>query len=250
MSDFSRILLVVCGSSLACMLVLVLLSISLLRLAGRPGWGTLLGLAPLVLSLFGGLFSRRGQDASEDEPDYVTPGRSRPSAEALRSKAQSVDFESLVAQNLNQPPAFNAQAAPPGQAIVPPAVPGVPLKTGSPPANIPTAPLVPPHPTTSGTPITNVPPAAPPSDIGRLSGARPETAGYPTQFGTEPGRPAAPLPPATNPEDVLGPLNKPSLRNRPGQADTGKRRPNRDNAAEDELFGGLLDGDGDGFIDN
>lgn len=253
MSDFMRILVLVCGSSLICVLLLLLLAVSLLRTAGRPGIGVLIGLVPALLSVFGGLFGRRGRDESEEESDYVAPSGARPSADALRTKAQSSDFDALVAQKLNTPQTnYTAQSAPPVQPGVPPTIPGVPPKTGIPPAQIPTAtaPFSTPNPAQPTVPTSNVPPASPTSDWGRISGARPETTGYPTQFGTEPGRPAAPPPPpSATPEDLLGPLNKPNLRNRPGSPGDPSRRRRPDNAADDELFGGVLDGDGDGFMD-
>ncbi|MDX1990996.1 MAG: hypothetical protein SF029_01320 [bacterium] len=301
MSDLGRWLILLCGGSLACVILMVLAALSLLRAFGRPGWGTLLGVVPLAFSLFGGLlggvggglgglFGGRDNDTDPDDAGYIPSGRVRPTPEAVRTRTTDVDFDNIVAQSLNASPTFTAQAAPttptssyggasPAQSGFPPpnvprpggqlpannlppaapAIPGIPVKTGVPPSTIPTIPGnlpggfpgtsgYPPNTLPPGTPpATNAPPAVPPSTYGAdFNTVRP--AG-----GTQPNT----LPPGTIPgtvssnTDVLGPITRPDLRNRGLHSrDARARQRRRDsNAREDEIFGGLLDGNGDGFID-
>jgi hypothetical protein len=298
MSDLGRWLILLCGGSLACVILMVLAALSLLRAFGRPGWGTLLGVVPLAFSLFGGLLGGllgglfgggRDNDTDPDDAGYIPSGRVRATPEAVRTRTADVDFDNIVAQSLNASPTFSAQSAPttptssyggtlsaqsgfpppnvprPGGQFPPnnlppaaPPIPGVPVKTGVPPSTIPTIPgnmpttpgipavpsAYPPGALPSGLPpATNAPPAVPPSTYGAdFNTVRP--AG-----GTQPNT----LPPGTIPgnTDLLGPITRPDLRNRGLHSrDARTRQRRRDsNAREDEIFGGLLDGNGDGFID-
>jgi len=253
-------LIVVCGGALICVTLLGLLMVSFLRLAGRPGVMGVIGLAPLALRFL----SSGGESSREDDiVDHVPRRRAQVSAESLRVQAQSLDFDSAVAQKLNQQPGFTAQNAPPtypGQPPAPynapsspnaafgapPPMPGIPQKT-MPPSTIPTAPAFPSQ-SFAPPPIGNVPSVIPPSDFGRTTeGARPDTlSGYSQPLDNT----------QSNSGDLLGPFTAPSLRNRPQnlpkRANPSRPRTNRkreENASDDELFGGLLDGNGDGFAD-
>ncbi|MBC7869859.1 MAG: hypothetical protein H7Y09_03400 [Chitinophagaceae bacterium] len=258
MGNIQTVLMVVCGGALICVTLLGLLMLSFLRLAGRPGVAGIIGLAPLALRFLEG----RGQgDREEDQREYVPRRRAQVSAESLRAQAQSLDFDSAVAQKLNQQPGFTTQNAPPtypGQPPAPytptsspnpsfgaPPFPGVPQKT-MPSSTIPSAPAFPSQ--SFGPPsIGNVPPVIPPSDFGPTKGLRADTLSDYSQ----------PLDnTVSNSGDALGPFTAPSLRNRPQNLPkrSSPTRPRstakRDaNAGDDELFGGLLDGDGDGFAD-
>lgn len=188
MGDLGNILLAVCGVVALCTCSLGLIFILALRVLGRSA---LMAFMPLLISFM----NNRGL-RNDDDDDVITPraqSRGRPSADSLRSRAQSLDFDSRDQDS------YSAQ---------------------------------------SGT----LPP--PPSDLSRNR--------FGGQGANQPPSGSRPLPGRPLDDNPLGPVDVPSLRGRSRgiSPDEPPRRARRgSNANDDEVFGGMLDDDGDGHPD-
>lgn len=188
MGDLGNILLAVCGIALLCTCGVGLVFILALRVMGRSA---LMAFMPLLISFMNNRRNRNDDD-NDDLDRPRAQSRGRPSADSLRSRAQSLDFDSRSQDS------FSAQS---GQ----------------------------------------LPP--PPSDLSRNRFGG-QGANQPPSSRPLPGRPID--------DNPLGPVDVPSLRGRSrgGLPDDPPRRPRRDsNANDDEVFGGMLDDDGDGNPD-
>lgn len=119
MQDISPVLIAACGLCTVCGGVLILGVLLIARFTG----GGIVGIAlPLVLQLF-----QRGPDVDEDEGSSspVRTTTARPRSTDIRSRAESLDFDSAVQkyrrQDRNSPDAFTNP--PPITPNLPPAAP-------------------------------------------------------------------------------------------------------------------------------
>lgn len=114
-NDLPLILLSVCGFATVCIGLIVVVGLLLIRFTGSSF------LLPLVNA-----FTGRGDESGDDDEGYrPTPARRAPTANDLRARAQSLDFDSAVQKyqrsdqpQTNLPPASTNPI--PGSAVVPP----------------------------------------------------------------------------------------------------------------------------------
>ena len=191
--DLQNILVTICGVGCVCMG-----GVALVLMVGFRFFGGAV-LTPIITaagSLFGGLFGGgKEEDELEEEISRIQK-RDVPRSTDFRARAQSMDFDSQVAQKLNQQrEEFSDNSDPYGAQ-------------------------------SAGVPLDKVDP--------RVQGNDDDIQ----------------VPPPDRSDDVgLRPPNIPSLRN-PSNRPFRDRRANRNDARDDEFFGGMLDEDGDGYPDS
>lgn len=185
MNEIVPVIIAACGMSIICVGLLAVGAIALIRFTGRN--------LPANIGFLSQMLNTGSESA-----DYTAPQRrrERSSRPDFRQRAQSLDFEDIVAskRQQNPPPALKGDS----QSLRRP-TPGNdsgfrPLGGGTPPPPVP--------------PSTPSKPAAP--DLGSTN--------YTGKYST----------------------NSPRF---------GSRRRRRDNSKQDEIFGGMLDEDGDGDLD-
>ncbi|MEQ8676707.1 MAG: hypothetical protein RLP44_30990 [Aggregatilineales bacterium] len=244
--DIQEILTMLCGVGALCSIGLILLGMAAFRFLGRGSM--IVTVIPMAFSMLRNLFPGGGNN---DELDYEAPAKrisnyEHQSANDIREKRKpTMDFDAQVAQRLNEKSnsgaGFSAQSVSPGYTPQ-----GHPLPSANKGKN---------KENEDGT--QNAPDSITPSGLGKSKlGARPNFDKRP-QFdpfggGTVDDNAAhqAGESPASDQKIDLGPVNLP-----PDRRIGGEGRPSRDHrrgrndAGQDELFGGLLDGDGDGFAD-
>lgn len=242
MSDIQQLLTMLCGVGALCSIGVILIGIGILRVLGRGS--LVVTMLPMGLGLIRNLFPKGGNQ--EDALDYDAPvsrisNYEHQSAGDLRQRAkQSLDFDAQVAQRMNQKSDFNADfsAQSSSQGYIPQ---GHPLPSSNKRKN---------------NEIDNAPDYVPPSGLGKSKlgsrgkfESRPEFDPFGGGSVDENVAHQAGGSPAANNDIDLGPINLPPDR-RVGGRPTRDRRQNRNDANEDEFFGGMLDVDGDGYPDS
>lgn len=236
MSDFSNIMITVCGFGTVCCGAVLLAVFLLMRVTGRAM------LLPVFSTLGSLVFGSGGGDYDRE----FEPQRARPRSTDFRARVQNIDddFEQAIFMR-QQKQMEEGDFSFPGSAPAPqggqprPNTPSSQTDTSLRPQNTPPKLNSNPYGVRSG-------PHSPGRRIrdGRFDRNRGPTR-IPDQFHEGLTRPDGTVEPPD--DDLLGPAGPPGLRSNP-------RRPGRDvrrrDRSHDEVFGGMLDESGDGYPDS
>jgi hypothetical protein len=109
MQDPALALIAICGFSVICIGLIVIVGLLVLRFTGRTVGGLLGG-----GGITGVINSMSGANDPDEDGDLISSRRRKPPSSNLRAQAQSLDFDSAVQKYKNQPltPSSTIQSSP------------------------------------------------------------------------------------------------------------------------------------------